>query len=397
MKEDELITDLFRAYFDARKNKRNTINQIKFEIDYEKNLIELCEDIKNRSYHISPSICFISEKPVKREIFAADFRDRVVHHLLFNYISPVFEQIFIDDSYSCRKGKGTMYGIRRIENFIYECSRAYTSDCYILKLDIHGYFMSIDKDILYRQLDCFISEAARNTAGNDFPETDTDLVMYLIEKVLSDDPTLNCRVKGRRNDWQGLPPSKSLFHSGYNCGLPIGNLTSQLFSNVYLHPLDCFVKNTLAMPYYGRYVDDFAIIHPDKEKLKKVIGQISEFLKDRLCLNLHPKKIYLQDYSKGVNFLGAAIKPYRTYISRRTKQNFISCIHSLNKKLSHREPSKSELAEMRAKINSYLGIMSHYYTYNIRKKYLLERENLLFNYGYLTTGLRNYVLKKEYR
>lgn len=98
--------DLFQAYFDARKHKRNIVNQINFEIDYERNIIELCEEIINRTYQVRPSICFIVDKPVKREIFAADFRDRVIHHLLFNYINPVFDKIFIEDSYSCRKKKG---------------------------------------------------------------------------------------------------------------------------------------------------------------------------------------------------------------------------------------------------------------------------------------------------
>ncbi|MCC8146601.1 MAG: RNA-directed DNA polymerase [Bacteroidales bacterium] len=154
-----------------------------------------------------------------------------------------------------------------------------------------------------------------------------------------------------------------------NCGLPIGNLTSQLFSNLYLHPLDCYVKNDLGMTYYGRYVDDFIIIHRDKEELKMMVEKINKFLKDKLQLELHPRKIYLQHFSKGVNFLGATIKPYRNYIANRTKKNFARCIHYWNCKLLEKEPSKEELARMRASINSYLGAMVHYCTFNIRKKY----------------------------
>ena len=103
-----LLEDLFRAYYDARKNKRNTINQLKFEINYEQNLLQLYDDLVNRTYKISSSICFIVYKPVQREVFAADFRDRVIHHLIYNYVNPVFESIFIGDSYSCRKQKGTI-------------------------------------------------------------------------------------------------------------------------------------------------------------------------------------------------------------------------------------------------------------------------------------------------
>jgi len=138
---EKLLEGLFVAYYAARSNKRNTINALKFEKHFEHNLFKLCEDIIERKYDPQPSICFIVNKPVKREIFAADFRDRVVHHYIYNHISPVFEKTFINDSYSCRKGKGTHYGIQRLDHFIRSCSHNYSKDCYILKLDIKGYFM----------------------------------------------------------------------------------------------------------------------------------------------------------------------------------------------------------------------------------------------------------------
>lgn len=125
---------------------------MKFEINYEHNLIGLYGEIIARSYQIRPSICFVVDKPVKREIFAADFRDRVVHHLVCGYINPIFERVFIHDSYSCRKGKGTLFGIRRLEKHIRSCSKNYTSDCYILKLDLQGYFMSIKRELLLQKL-----------------------------------------------------------------------------------------------------------------------------------------------------------------------------------------------------------------------------------------------------
>jgi len=153
---NRLLTDLFVAYYDARRNKRNTINQLRFEINFEANLVKLCEDILKREYEIRPSICFIVNNPVKREIFAADFRDRVIYYLIFNYISPYYEQLFIEDSYSCRKTKGTHYAIKRVESFIKECSTNYTSDCYILKLDIQGYFMNIDRVMLCAMVEDFV-------------------------------------------------------------------------------------------------------------------------------------------------------------------------------------------------------------------------------------------------
>ena len=137
---ENLLEALFTAYYDARKNKRSTKSQLRFEIDLEHNLSQLYEDIRTRNYTPSPCMCFITESPVKREIFASPFRDRVVHHLLYNYISPLFERQFIFDSYSCRKKKGTLVALKRYVHHICSCSDNYKHSCYILKLDLKGYF-----------------------------------------------------------------------------------------------------------------------------------------------------------------------------------------------------------------------------------------------------------------
>lgn len=147
--EGHLLTDLFRAYFEARKNKRNTRGQLAFEMDLEHNLIELYEEIRDRTYRPKPCICFIVHRPVKREVFASQFRDRVVHHLLCSYLAPLFDKRMIFDSYSCRKKKGTKAGIERIEHHIRSCTDNYRRKAYILKMDLKGYFMSIDKKLLY--------------------------------------------------------------------------------------------------------------------------------------------------------------------------------------------------------------------------------------------------------
>jgi RNA-directed DNA polymerase len=196
-------------------------------MNYESNLLALHDDIVSRTYRIQKSICFINFKPVQREIFAAEFRDRVVHHLIYNYIAPIFEKRFIYDSYSCRKGKGTHFGINRIKKFIRSCSKNYTTDCYILKLDIKGYFMAMNRHILYKKL---IDELEKQKGNLPF---EYDLIIYLIHIVIFNDPTQDCNLKGKHSDWKNLPFTKSLFHAEKDCGLPIGNLTSQLFGNIY--------------------------------------------------------------------------------------------------------------------------------------------------------------------
>ena len=150
------LAELFEAYFKCRSNKRNTVNALAFEVDYEANLLQLHEEINSGSYQPGRSIAFVINKPVKREIFAADFRDRVVHHLVIHKLNPLFEKLFIHDSYACRKGKGTQFGIQRVARFIRQCSLNYTQDCYVLKLDIQGFFMHINKAILFGELESLI-------------------------------------------------------------------------------------------------------------------------------------------------------------------------------------------------------------------------------------------------
>jgi RNA-directed DNA polymerase len=224
-----------------------------------------------RSYRPGTSLCFIIREPKQREIFAADFRDRIVHHLLFQYLNPVFDRLFIYDAYSCRTGKGTGLGIRRVQEFLRSCSDNYRKPCWVLKLDIQGYFMAMNKERLYRLVMEQVQrrEALKARAG---------LIEFLLHAIVFQDQTADCRIKGSRADWDGLPRDKSLFHTEPGCGFPIGNLTSQLFSNIYLNALDHFMKRQMKCRYYGRYVDDLVVIHPNKDFLQALIPRVRDFL-----------------------------------------------------------------------------------------------------------------------
>ncbi len=369
MDERKILTDLFKAYYAARIHKRGTRSAMAFEMNYEKKLLQLGHELAAGTYTIGRSMCFICFKPLQREIFAADFRDRIIHHLIYNYINPLFERSFLNDSYSCRTGKGTSYGIKRLNHFIRSCSRNYAQDCYILKLDIKGYFMSIDKNILYKKIEEKI---------NDLKEPrgfDPVWLLALIHQVVFHDPTKDCIMKGKKEDWRGLPSSKSLFGAKPDVGLPIGNLTSQLFGNVYLNEFDHFVKYELGCAYYGRYVDDIVIVHPDKEYLKSIIPIIRRYLYEKLSIELHPKKIYLQNFRNGVPFLGVIVKPYRMYVRNRIKDNFYRNIQQWNRLLAENESGflEEHQGKFVASINSYLGMLGHCDTYNLRRKMLTER------------------------
>lgn len=322
--------------------------------------MQLCEEKNNGTYEIERSIAFIVDKPVKREIFAADFRDRVVHHLVIEKLNHLFEKQFIYDSYSCRVGKGTHFGIQRINKFIRQCSKNYSKDCYILKLDLQSFFMSINKNKLFTKVEQFIVEK--------YHAPDKDLIIKFCRQIIYNDPTKNCIIKGSKSGWNDLPKTKSLFHSKPNCGLPIGNLTSQVFANFHMDTFDHYLKHDFKIRYYGRYVDDFVIVHKDKEYLKKLIPKLSEFLQSELKATIHPKKIYLQHYTKGVKFLGTVILPNRIYIANRTKGNFYNAIEEQNKIARDHKPAPEEQHAFQSSMNSYLGIMKHYKTYKLRKE-----------------------------
>ncbi len=367
--EYSLIEDIFQAYYDARKNTRNSNSALGFEIEYEKNLVKLFWEINQRSYKPKPYSAFIIEKPVKREVFASEFRDRVVHHLIFNYLNPIFDPLFINDSYSCRLGKGTSYGIKRADYFINSCSRNYKKDAYIMKLDIEGYFMSIDKTILFE----IIKKQIINR--QDKLNCELDLILFLLEVVIFCDPTRNCIIKSGREAWSGLPKSKSLFFSGKNKGLPIGNLTSQLFANIYLNEIDQYIKRQLKLKYYGRYVDDMIFVDSDKGRLIWATDKIKKYLVNNLSLKLHPKKIYLQHTNKGVNFLGVFIRPYRVLVGKRLKRNFyikvydeLFILNFLDLKPTDYRDARGFTIRFRQLVNSYLGMLRQSDSYMIRKR-----------------------------
>ncbi|NCA81027.1 MAG: RNA-directed DNA polymerase, partial [Sphingobacteriia bacterium] len=339
----QFITDLFAAYYNARQNKRNTINQLKFELNFEREIFKLYNEIETRTYKPLRETAFIINKPLKREIFAADFRDRVVHHLLFGYISPIIEKYLIYDCYSCRRGKGTNAGIRRAASFLRSCSENYQKDCYVMQMDISGYFMSINRELLYHKVNGMLQREYRKCAlsGKIIP-FDASIVDFLLQKTIFRNPADNCVIKGSRSDWDGLPANKSLFYASEGYGLPIGNLTSQLFGNVFLNDFDRWMKQNMGFRHYGRYVDDFFVIYPDKLCLLSALPKIADYLKVNEKLTLHPDKTKINHYKLGFLFLGAYIKPYRIYIANRIKGSFCQALEKQNKIIRRHKPTDEE-------------------------------------------------------
>lgn len=391
--EEELggipLEDVFEAYFECRKKKRNTCNALAFESEYERKCVELWREINSGTYHPSRSIAFIINKPVKREVFAADFRDRIVHHLIARRIVPLLEKQFINDSYSTRKGKGTLYGIQKVEEHIRQCSENYTKDCHILKIDIRSFFMKISKQRLYDLTERLLRERYE---GNDLP-----MLLYLLRETIFNRPEKNCIRKTPSQSWRGLPKDKSLFHSDGTCGLPIGNLTSQLLALNFLDELDHLITGEWGIAHYGRYVDDMVLVHPSKERLLAVKANITAWLTAH-GLSLHPRKMYLQHYTKGVLFVGGMILPGRKYLSNRTVGFCHDAIDRLNR-LAESSPDYvlTHGEEFVSTVNSYLGMMRHFASYNQRRKVMARVGKEWWRVVCFEGHIEKAVLKKRYR
>lgn len=361
------LEKIYYAYLDCRKRKKNTINALKFEIDREKNLVTLLQELKSRKYQVSKHIYFIVQDPTPREIFAADFRDRVVHHLLCNEIGELFEKGFIDDSFANRRGKGTHKGVSKLIEYL----RVENKESYYLKLDVKSFFRSINKDILWRLVEEKIKASEKSSSWK-------WEILWLCKIIIYHDPTKNYSFKGNEKLKKLIPDEKSLFYAGGK-GLPIGNLTSQFFANIYLNELDQFMKSS-GHKHYVRYVDDFVIL--GGKGLIKDVSKVEEFLQLKLNLKLAPKKIKFQQISKGIDFLGYYIKPDYVLVRRKIVGRLKAKIRTL---------STSNLSQALSVINSYLGHFQHANSFKLRKDIYWKYFSRYFNYE------KEYISLKRYK
>ena len=373
---------MLEAYYDCRRSKRRTASAIVYEMNYESNLIALRDRINTRTYQPGKSICFVVTRPRYREVFAASFEYRIVHHYIALRLEPLFELVFSPRTFNCRKGKGQLYGVKMLEADIKEASNNYTTDCYIMKLDLQGFFMSIDKSMLARMIDKFIVKY--------YQGSDIDDLRYLCQVVVLHCPEKNCERHSPREMWGHIPANKSLFTNGEGKGVAIGNLFAQLFANFLLNELDWYIEE-LGIKYHGRYVDDFYCIHKDKQVLLSAVPKIRAKLAE-LGLSLNPKKFYFQHYTKGVEFTGAVVKPYRTYCCNRVLTNFIAAVRKLN-----RSKNIDDVTHAVCSINSYLGLLRQSNEYAQRLKILKMIEPRAYKWIYIKGHYEVLCIKNQYK
>jgi RNA-directed DNA polymerase len=285
---DDIITlsNIYKAWNQFKIGKQYKPDVALFSKRLDVELYNIYRDLQNLSYSHSPYTHFTITDPKSRDIHKALVRDRIVHHLLYNALYSYFDKKFIYDSYSCRLGKGTHKARLRFEYFYNKCSLNKTKQVWVLKCDIRKFFASIDHDILKTILQRHIQD---------------EKLLFVLFHIIDSFHTQDTLRKG----------------------LPLGNLTSQLFVNIYMNEFDQYIKHILKVKYYIRYADDFVILSQDKNYVHKILEEIQTSLKEKLKLDLHPNKVSISTYSSGVDFLGFVHFPYHKVLRTTTKKRMV--------------------------------------------------------------------------
>ncbi len=314
------------AWREFKRGKRKKKDVQEFEFNLEDNLFALHEALAAKTYEHSAYESFYVQDPKLRHIHKACVRDRVVHQAVFRILYPIFDAGFIFDSYSCRTGKGTHRAVLRLEMFMRKLSKNYKKPIFALKCDVKKFFDSIDQQILL----CLIRNRVRN-----------ENMLWLIERIIES------------------------FEKERNTGLPLGNVTSQIFANIYLNELDYFVKHALKVKHYIRYCDDFVILSEERKYLEATLSKINNFLIDVLKLSLHGRKIIFRKFTHGIDFLGYVVMPYYRVLRTKTKRRILK---KMARRKSELERGEVDVASFNSSLQSYFGVLAHCKGFKIRKK-----------------------------
>lgn len=344
------LRELYTAWREARRGKKPSNNQLRFETFWTDHLLELQQRLNAGTWSPATPTCFVAPLPKAREIHAPDFGDRVVHHWLVAQLERIYEPVFIFDSFSNRKDKGTHAAVERLQSLVRQVESGQGGG-WFLQLDIHNFFNSIHRPTLYALL-----KERMTRHGLSLP------ARRAVHALLRHSP-LHAGVKYRCTAAERslIPPHKQLVNATPGCGIAIGNLSSQFFANVYLNELDQFVKHTLKAQRYIRYVDDFVLVHESRDQLLAWQAQIVQFLKERLRLSLKAE-VHLKPLSSGIDFLGYIIRGSHCLVRRRV-------VHHAQEKLRawqrahvhsrHLRATPAQYRKVQSIWSSYAGHFSH--------------------------------------
>jgi len=332
---DKIISpeNLFLAWDNFRVGKTKKKDVQMFEWKLEQNIFQLHRELRRRTYRHGSYASFYIRDPKQRHIHKAEVRDRILHHAVFTILNPIFEETFISNSFSCRIGKGTHKGFMVLEKMIRNETHNYSNDCYILKCDVKKFFDTVDHGILMSILKKRIKD------GN---------AIWLLKEIVDS-------FSSEQSD---------IFNAK---GLPIGNLTSQLFANIYLNEFDQFVKQKLKVKHYARYTDDFVIVSKSQKYLDDLLIPISGFLKNNLDLDLHPKKVVIKKYHQGIDFFGYIALPHYRLVRTKTKRRIFK---KLKTRIGQYGMGKINEKSLKQSLQSYLGVLSHADTHKLKQELL---------------------------
>lgn len=322
--------NLLTAWKEFKRGKTKKPDVQEFEFALEENIFAIHATLQNKTYCPDPYVSFFVSDPKRRHIHKATVRDRVVHQAVFRILYSVFNKTFIHDSYSCRLGKGTHRGVKQLARYLNKVSDNRHRTAYALACDVRKFFDSIDHAIL----------------------------LELLEKRVYD-PDTRWLVRTIVASYEILPGK----------GLPLGNVTSQLFSNVYMDMFDQWAKHVLKAHYYLRYCDDFIILHTDAAYLQSTIPYTQKALFEKLKLSLHPNKVSIRKISQGVDFLGYVVLPHTTVLRTRTKNRMFRTIKEKRKSVQQGTLTEKSFNHS---LQSYLGLLSHANAYKLRQKIVPE-------------------------
>ncbi len=322
------VKNLLKAWEEFIPGKRGRKDTRQFSMRLMDNIFLLHRDLYNHTYKHGDYQAFKINDPKPRDIHKATVRDRLLHHAIYRKLYPFFDKTFIADSFSCRLEKGTHKAIGRFLDFFRKASRNNTKNCWVLKCDIRKFFANIDHEILVKILKDYIPD--KN-------------ILWLLKEIIN---SFNTEGKD-------------------GVGLPLGNLTSQLFVNVYMNKFDQFAKHKLKAKYYIRYADDFVILSPDRIYLENATGEISKFLLEELNLELHPNKIFIKTFSSGVDFLGQVVFPSHKVLRTKTKKRMFK---NIKKRRAELESGLISEESFNQSLQSYYGMLTHCNGYKLKRK-----------------------------
>ena len=380
------FVSIVEAFEDCCRQKMSAMDCQRFLCLYQQELVRLWQDLRMGCYMPGKSKCFVVKWPVFREVFAADFADRIIHHWWALRVNPLYEERFQAQgnvSKNCRKGEGTLSAIKTARAMVDE-----HPDWWVGKFDFEGFFMSMDQGLLVEMTELFLRE---NYKGEDL-----ECLLYVNRIVITHSPQYNCIRKSPVELWNSIPPRKTLFGQPPGKGCAIGNLPSQLNANFLGSVFDHWITKVKKVDCYVRFVDDFIILMPTRDEIVQLVPQLRDFLTEQLLVRLHPKKIYIQPVKHGFLFVGAYIHVGRSYISNRTRGKMYDCIRKFNQ-LAAAGKAEEHAEKFVASLNSYLGMMVHHNSYKIRRSVMGMLHKEWWRYIMFEGHFNKVILKKQYK